>query len=189
MSWQAELLRAGPGLLGTLQGGIHLAVLREPFLRDLIAGRKTAECRMSIYRAVPFGLVEPGDLVLVKALSGPVVASFRAAWVESIQGPTWFETIKGSSVVEQVQSRFQTQLCAPDDFFTYKASSRFATVIGVGDLVAVYPIKIAKRDRRPWVILALSDAARGRVEAAKRKTPDPGAQLPLAGVASGLGKQ
>lgn len=191
VSWQAHLLgealrQHGPQTQGA---GIHLAVLREPFLGALVEGRKTAECRMSIYRAVPFGLVEPRDLVLVKALSGPVVASFRAAFVESMQGPTWFESIKSPSVVEQVQSRFQTQLCAPDDFFIYKASARYATVIGVGDLVKLAPITIAKRDRRPWVVLALSDAARARVQAAKRSAPDPGAQLTLEGVASGLGKQ
>src|ERR1700731_133584 len=53
---------------------LHLAVFVEPFLSFLLEGRKTIESRFSIHRRPPFECVRKGDIVLVKASGGPIVA-------------------------------------------------------------------------------------------------------------------
>ena len=50
----------------------HLAVFQEPWLSYMLDGTKTVESRFATRWFAPYGLVHPGDAILIKASSGPV---------------------------------------------------------------------------------------------------------------------
>src|SRR6478609_2984704 len=60
-------------------GAVHLAIFVEPYLSFLLDGTKTIESRFSMRRTVPYERVETGDIMLLKAASGPVVGISQIA--------------------------------------------------------------------------------------------------------------
>ena len=127
--------------------GIHLAVMREPFLSYLVAGLKTVESRFSVNRVDPFDRIKSGDLVLLKA--GAVVGAFIVDDVDCRLLPPG-----GISAVRQ---EFGSEIMADDDFWALKQDARFATLLTVGEIFDFSPFEVSKRDMRGWVVLRAAD--------------------------------
>jgi hypothetical protein len=125
--------------------GIHLAVLIEPFLGYVLQGRKTVESRFSKHCIAPYQRIEKGDLVLLKAAGGPVVWHFTAAWIQCS------ELDEGS--LADVQARHGQAICADEEFWRSRVGRRYVTLVGVEEPRALAPIKVAKSDRRGWIVL------------------------------------
>lgn len=143
-AWPARLL----GLLDpTSSAALHIAIMREPYLGLVLDGRKTIESRFSINRICPFEAVEPGDVLALKAQSGPVVglaAVEHAAFYELDPG-TW----------KALRRDFATPLCAADDeFWEQRSRARYASLLRVCAPVRIAPVAVDKTDRRGWVRLA-----------------------------------
>jgi len=49
------------------QTGLHLAILIEPYLGYVLAGKKTVESRFAIRRHAPYGRVHRGDVLLLNS--------------------------------------------------------------------------------------------------------------------------
>lgn len=136
------------GLLDpTSSSALHVAVMHEPYLGLVLDGRKTIESRFSINRICPFGAVEPGDVLALKAQSGPVVGLVtveHAAFYE-LDPDTW----------HALRRDFAAPLCAADDdFWNQRAHARYASLLRVCAPVRVAPVAVNKTDRRGWVRLA-----------------------------------
>jgi hypothetical protein len=141
--WQ--VLEAATNSPSTPSPGIHLAVLIEPFLGYILQGRKTVESRFSKHCIAPYQRIEKGDLVLLKAAAGPVVGYFTAAWIQCS------ELDEGS--LADVQTRYAQAICADEEFWRSRAGKRYVTLVGVEEPRALPPIKVAKSDRRGWIVL------------------------------------
>lgn len=142
-AWRAALERV---LDPALPERAHVAVMREPYLSYVLAGRKSVESRFSRHRVAPFDQVGIGDLLLLKAQSGPVTGIARVAHVDSyvLDPATW----------ASIRERFSAALCAEDDqFWADRGDARYATLIRITGAVAIEPLALEKRDRRPWVVL------------------------------------
>lgn len=124
---------------------LHLAVLVEPYLTYLLDGRKTVESRFSTRAIPPFGRVLPGDVVLLKAASGPVLATctVEAVWSYRMNRESW----------DEMRDRFGRALCAEGTFWTDRRHANYATLLRVANVVQLPPIAVPKRDRRGWVVL------------------------------------
>ena len=125
---------------------LHVAVMREPFLGFLLDGRKTIESRFSVNRCAPYRQVAPGDVLALKAQSGPVVGVAMVEHVDfyELDRRTW----------EMLQDSFARPLCADDPaFWKERANARFATLMRVRDVKPVKPLALSKTDRRGWVRL------------------------------------
>lgn len=125
---------------------VHLAVFVEPFLSFLLAGRKTVDSRFSTRRFAPYDQVAPGDVVLVKRASGPVVGICRVAnaWFYRLDPGSW----------RAIRDEFAAALCAEDPaFWARRADASFASLMRLDHVRRIEPIRYAKRDRRPWVVL------------------------------------
>lgn len=123
--------------------GIHLAVMVEPYLSYVLAGRKTIESRFSKNLIPPYMHIAPDDLVLLKA--GPVVGAFRTASVECVD---FDETAK-----RRLRQDYSDAICADDEFWGTRDDKNYATLIGIADVLNLPPVPIAKRDRRGWLVL------------------------------------
>jgi hypothetical protein len=124
----------------------HLAVVAEPYLSAIIAGRKTIESRWSKRRTPPFGRVQPGDLLLLKEVSGPLRAVVAVVRVEAY-GPL----LPGAAA--QIMDRHRAELALEDPFRELKRDNAFGTLMFLAAVQCVGPLPVAKQDRRGWVEL------------------------------------
>lgn len=126
--------------------GLHLAVFVEPYLGFVLDGSKTVESRFSLRGVAPRGRVVPGDLILLKGAGKPVTGVCVAGdvWDYDLDDGCWPE----------LRTRFGPALRAQDGFWESRAGARYATMIEVRAPRALPPLRVSKRDRRGWVVLA-----------------------------------
>jgi hypothetical protein len=125
----------------------HLAVMREPYLSYVLAGRKSMESRFARVQAPPYGRVGAGDLLFLKEVGGPVTALTVVAAADFyVLDPPSFERLR---------DRFAAALCADDpEFWEERRHARFASLMRLGQVLPIEPLAVGKRDRRGWVVLA-----------------------------------
>jgi len=125
---------------------IHLAVFVEPYLQDVLDGRKTVESRFSARRCAPYDRVQKGDVVLLKKSSGPIVGLCKVsnAWSYALEKGSWRE----------IRREYAVDLCAQDPkFWAQRKDASFVTLMRICEVLPIDPIKVEKRDRRGWVVL------------------------------------
>ena len=125
--------------------GLHLAIFAEPFLSRTLCGEKTIESRFSRNRCAPFDAVGDGDIILLKAVGGPIcgLAIVRQAWFFDLA----FQTL------DQIRETFGAGICAEQGFWDSRRDAAYATLIELAEPIEIAPLHCAKRDRRGWVAL------------------------------------
>jgi ASC-1-like (ASCH) protein len=63
----------------------HVALVRPPFIAEILAGRKTIETRLAATRRPPFNRAQPGERIFFKQTAGPWRAAARIAHAEHIE--------------------------------------------------------------------------------------------------------
>ncbi len=125
---------------------VHLAIFIEPFLTYVLEGKKSVESRFSARQCPPFRKVAAGDIILLKAASGPVLGVCQVA-------KAWFFDLH-TVPLETIRSRFAKSICATDDaFWRSREKAEYATLLQLRLVRGVSPMPCPKRDRRGWVIL------------------------------------
>jgi len=136
------------------QSGIHLAIMVEPYLSDLLCGKKTIESRFSINMIAPFRKVKSGDIVILKKSGGPIVGMFEATKIRFIE-------IKNSLVLDSLKQKYNERLLIEDDFWEKKKTSKYATLIDVDHVLKISPIFVHFSNRQSWVTLGKLENYRG----------------------------
>lgn len=127
----------------------HLAIFTPPFLDLILEGRKTIDGRFSRVRCAPFGVVEEGDVVLMKERGGLVRGSFLVAKVES------WENLNPDKLKE-LEKRYSVSLSTGVDklYWEKRHAARFVTLLYIAEPKRFeQPFPFPKRDRRGWVVL------------------------------------
>lgn len=146
----------------------HVAILRREYLNLILDGTKTIESRFSRNAVPPFGLVSPGDLIHFKVSAGPFLATATASHVTSHSNLT-------PPKLDKLRQRYNTRICAPNDYWLSKQNTRYATLIHLTNITPTntgpdYP----KNPYRAWFVLPdTTDAA-----AADLRHPVPGTRTP-----------
>ncbi len=124
---------------------LHLAVLREPYLRFILDGKKTIETRFAKRPCAPFERVEKGDVVMLKRTPGDVVGV-------CVVDNAWFYRLDAKSL-GFIKSKFGPAICPADSsFWEERKEASVATLIFIDKVTPIKPFKIKKRDRRGWVV-------------------------------------
>jgi ASC-1-like (ASCH) protein len=125
---------------------LHLGIFIEPYLTFILEGRKTIESRFSINRCAPYKKVKNGDILLVKASGGNVVAiaEIQRNWSYILDEQSWEEI-----------HEFKDALCIIDPkFWEQKKKASYATLMQLINVESLQkPFKFHKRDRRGWIVL------------------------------------
>ncbi|MGY6256794.1 hypothetical protein [Paraburkholderia xenovorans] len=127
------------------KAAVHVAIFQEPFLQWVIDGKKTVESRFSRNEVAPYGAIEDGDIVLLKAVAGPVVAISRIA-------SNWSYRLSPRTL-HTIRSRFGALIGEVDEsFWDARKGARFATLMSLDNVLPIQAIPYAKSDRRGWVV-------------------------------------
>ena len=124
----------------------HLMIVKPQYIEPIITGRKTIECRLSRTPKPPFGCVDSGDTLWLKASGGPIVAMLRARRVFYLNPVT-------RDALDAILDRYGSSILAAPLFFTSHRSARYGTIIHLGHVQQLRPFRIRKRDRDAWVRL------------------------------------
>lgn len=132
-------------LQATSSVGIHLAIFAEPFLSMVLSGEKTVESRFSRNRCAPYGEISDGDIILTKAVAGPVlgIALARRVWCYDLV----------TEPIGRIRDRFGAGIRADEEFWSSRSDALYATLIELDAPAAIAPVNSSKRDRRGWVAL------------------------------------
>jgi len=142
----AEKLRLGR----TTDFTLHLAVLREPYLRFILEGRKTIETRFAKRPCPPFERVRKDDVIMLKRTPGDVIG---ICVVEAV----WFYRLDPKSLAF-IKAKFGPAICPADSsFWQERKEASVATLILIDKVTPIEPFKIEKRDRRGWVVFNGAD--------------------------------
>jgi ASC-1-like (ASCH) protein len=127
----------------------HLAILKDKYLRAILQGTKTVECRLTKTRRAPFGQISAGDKIFLKISSGPVCAEAIVAAVKE------FERLSTEKIME-LRSRYGHLIGGDEQYWHSKADSGYCVLVWLEGVRAIEPVKIQKKDWRAWVVLTKS---------------------------------
>jgi hypothetical protein len=126
---------------------IHVVIVKQPYLRAILAGRKTIECRLSKQAVPPFGQVVEGERLFIKASGGPFGATALVRQVDSFEG-------LGPDEVDALRGRYNAAVCGDDDYWQKKRHSVYGTFVHLG---AVEPLDVGpsytKSPYKGWFVL------------------------------------
>jgi hypothetical protein len=143
---QYWVTRLAPDNLRRSRTVVHLAILIEPYLQLILSGKKTVESRFSLNRIAPFGVAKAGDVLVLKRAGGPVLGICEVT-------KSHFYHLD-PVVFSEIRRRFERRVCPMEaDFWERRRVKRFASLLELGMVTSVTPVRLEKRDRRPWVIL------------------------------------
>ncbi len=131
----------------------HLAIMHRPVIEAILSGKKTIESRFSKHRIAPFGQVNKGDLVYMKAPGEEIIGQFKVRKVYSFEGVT-------KEDITHIFEQYGAQINSGDQsidaqYQKVKAVSSYVTLIYIGNAerFITSPIKVTKSDQRGWLVL------------------------------------
>lgn len=111
---------------------VHIAILKPPYIRQILAGFKTVESRLTRTRQAPFGEINTGERIYFKASGGAFAAMAIARDIESFENPTPDE-------FTALEENFRPLVGGDDAYWQSKRTAAYLTFI---HLAAVEPIDV-----------------------------------------------
>ncbi len=126
----------------------HLAIFKGDGGEKILLGKKLIESRFSKRKDPPFGAISKGDLVYIKPSGKDIIGQFRVKKV------IFYDGLEEEGL-EQIRKEFGKAIATGEGYWSGKASSRYATLIFIGEFsrFITSPIRIPKKDHRGWVVL------------------------------------
>lgn len=126
---------------------LHLAIFSPGYINKIFTGRKSIDGRFSVIRCAPFGMVEKGDLILMKKSGGSVVGYFVAGKVTHLDNPS-------PNKLKQIIQKYWNELCISNGFWKAKKNSKFVTLIEIKQPTKFrIPVTVKKHGLAGWVTL------------------------------------
>ena len=126
---------------------IHVVILQRRYLELILGGRKTVESRLTKTAGPPFGKVEVGQRLFIKASGGPFMATAVVGEVASYDNLT-------ADRIRQLYRQYNAAVCGEVDYWKLKRDSRYATFI---TLEQVEPLDVGpayNRSLQAWHVLS-----------------------------------
>lgn len=144
--WQSSVFK-----LQNARIALHLAIVREPYLRYILDGKKTIETRFSIHCQAPYNQIDKEDVILLKQPAGPIVGLCQVsdAWFYKLNIHSW----------HIIKNDFLKEILVEDQqFWDDRKDASYATLIRIQHVRPIIPtISYNKRDRRGWVVMSSRD--------------------------------
>ncbi len=124
----------------------HVAILKRPYLRMILDGRKTVESRLTKTVQPPFGSIAPGERIFLKVSAGPFMATALAGNIDQHDKLT-------PSDIDRLRMRYDHAVCGNEDYWQAKRDSRYAVFV---ELTAVEPIRVGPtypKSMRAWHVI------------------------------------
>jgi len=126
---------------------VHVAILKPPYVRAILRGEKTVECRLSRKPVPPFGKVQAGERLFIKHAGGSFAATALVERVDEFSGLTPYD-------VDRLRAEYDGAIRGDAEYWQKKRGCRFGSLI---HLRAVEPLDVgppyAKSPYKGWFVL------------------------------------
>jgi ASC-1-like (ASCH) protein len=125
---------------------IHVAILKRPYLKLILSGRKTVESRLTRTTQPPYNTIATGERIFLKASSGPFMATALAGTIEQHDSLT-------PADITKLRKRLDKTVCGNDEYWQMKRESRYAVFV---QLTRVEPIDVGPaypKSMRAWHVV------------------------------------
>lgn len=125
---------------------IHIAILKRPYAKRILAGQKTVESRLTRTVQPPLRSIETGERIFIKASSGPFMATALAGLIEQHEGLEPHD-------IDRLRRRHNKAVYGDDEYWELKKHSRYAVFV---HLEQVEPIDVGPaypKSMRAWHVL------------------------------------
>lgn len=127
---------------------VHIAIVDIPTIKNIVFKVKTIESRFSKNRIKPFGIVEPDDMILLKASGKGVYGYFYVDHVDSL---TNFN-------LDQVRKQYNSKIVAGDSFWESKKNAQYATLLYCKEpVMANSNVNFKRKGMDGWVVIPHND--------------------------------
>lgn len=125
----------------------HLVILKQPYLRAILEGRKKIELRLLRSSHHGFARVFAGDKLFIKESSGPVCATATVGAVKNY----WDLT---PEKILDIKRQYNHQIGGNNEYWLSKMDCKFCFLVWLKDVKSIEPVRIRKKDWRAWVVLS-----------------------------------
>ncbi|MEM9166059.1 MAG: ASCH domain-containing protein [Planctomycetota bacterium] len=130
---------------------IHVAVIHRRYIELILAGKKTAELRLTKTRGAPHGRISPGERLYFKQASGGVRATAVVTRIETCDALT-------PERIERLERSTAETVLAGCEFFAARRHANYASVIHFERVEACrsgpdFAAERAANPRSAWLIL------------------------------------
>lgn len=140
---------------------IHVAMIWRRYLEAILDGSKTIESRLTITARAPYQRIALGERIYFKISAGPFRARARAARITFLEGLT-------PARVAALRAEFGSAIQGDDDYWRFKRTARYATLIWLAD---VEPVVVGPRIQPQRGLAWLTLADRMDVSGARSRAP------------------
>lgn len=125
---------------------IHVAILKRPYVKLILEGRKTVESRLTRTLLPPYDVIQAGQRIFLKVSSGPFMATAVAGRIDQYHDLS-------QSDVQQLRKRYDRDVCGNVEYWKLKRDSRYAVFV---ELRQVQPIEVGPaypKSMRAWHVV------------------------------------
>jgi hypothetical protein len=133
----------------------HVTVLDSHTISSILDGQRFFEIAFSTTSQIPHGSVGPGDIVLLKAESGPVLGVARASRVRFFPKLTR----RRVDIIRQV---YNDLIQGDRDFWKANRQAKCAALVQLSDVHRIEPTFLSDTQEKDWLVDQQTDASRLR---------------------------
>jgi predicted transcriptional regulator len=125
----------------------HLAIfLKQSSVEKILSNEKTMEARFSLEKVLPYGVIKKGDEIFLKESGGLILGKV------TVDNVLFYEGLEPETV-GKIRREYHQELVVDDGFWQKKANAKYVSLIFLKNPRRfITPMKMKKKDRRPWVI-------------------------------------
>ncbi len=125
---------------------IHVAILKRPYIRLILEGKKTVESRLTRTAQPPYRALESGERIFIKASSGPFMATAIAGKIELHEGLEPCDILR-------LRLRHNLAVCGDDSYWELKQNSRFAVFVNLTQIEPLEVGPVYPKSMRAWHVV------------------------------------
>ena len=142
----------------------HIAILNPKYLDLIISGKKSIECRLTRIPCPPFGLIDPGEKILLKQSAGPLKASARAQKIIS------FNDLTPKDIVD-ISRRYNKYIQADPQFYQDRLDCKYCTLVWLENVKPIAPFRIFRKGMQAWIVCKSPEDLEALKKAPKPQVP------------------
>jgi hypothetical protein len=129
----------------------HVAIFVQPYLNDILIGKKTIESRFTMRQIAPFNKVHVNDKVYLKQSGGKIIGEAIVRLVE------YFSNLSPAKILDLIE-HYKNELQLKSEFIEKKKESKYITFIWLKNVVKyVTPREFKHVGMQSWIILPNSN--------------------------------
>lgn len=124
----------------------HYAIFIGDAIEKILSGTKSLEGRFTEDKIPPYGVIKKGDEIFLKQSGGLMMGKV------AVDNVLFFDNLDGEKL-GKLRKEYNQDLMVDENFWQQKGNARYASIIFLKNPRRfLTPLRLKKKDRRPWIL-------------------------------------